>query len=254
MNKGIIRKNGAITREIYEMEIQVDERRDCRPGQFLNLYCKDGSRILPRPLSICEWKKDEGIYRLVYKIIGEGTKEFTDWKAGDEALFLGPLGNGFFLDERIPSTDEKVLLIGGGVGVPPLLELSKYIPGEKSVFLGFEKEEILIDDFKNIGAEVHSITTDGTKGTRGTVMDLLGEKDKKADRIYTCGPSGMIKAVLKWAEEHSIPVEVSLEERMACGIGACLVCNCKTKSKNEEWEYKRVCKDGPVFSGEEVIL
>lgn len=254
MKNGVIIRNRAITREIYEMEIQVDETVEPRPGQFLNLYCKDGSRILPRPISICEWKKAEGVYRLVYKVVGEGTKEFTEWQKGDSVRYLGPLGNGFFLDDSKPSGKETVLLIGGGVGVPPLLELSKHIPGKLKVLLGFEEEEILIEDFKKQNAEVLFSTTEGSRGIKGTVMDLLDDGDVKADRIYTCGPKGMIKAVLNYSTVHQIPTEVSLEERMACGIGACLVCNCKTKSTDQEWEYKRVCKDGPVFTGEEVML
>jgi len=218
-------------------------------------------------------------------VLGEGTKEFASLRVNEVIDYIGPLGKGFTLetkeametkgnmetkgsgkskdameitDARVEKNpeDKEILIIGGGVGVPPLLELSKRLKGKKRVLLGFETESILIEDFKKVASEVAVATTSGTEGIKGTVMDLLEQKEYTADQIYSCGPKGMLKAVQAWARERNIPTELSLEERMACGIGACLVCTCKTKEGPHEadWNYQRVCKDGPVFNGEEVMF
>ncbi len=253
IEKARILKNQALTPEIYEMVVDVGKTLDAVPGQFLNLYCKDGSRLLPRPISICEVDEKMGTFRLIYKVLGKGTEEFTTLKENEKIEYLGPLGTGFTLEE---SDNKEILIIGGGVGVPPLLELSKRLKGKKRVLLGFEKESILTGDFKKVAREVTVATTTGTEGIKGTVMDLLEEGEYVPDRIYSCGPKGMLKAVQAWARERNIPMELSLEERMACGIGACLVCTCKIKEGPhiEDWNYQRVCKDGPVFNGEEVVF
>ncbi len=252
INKARILKNEALGPEIYQMVLEVGDTGEAVPGQFVNLYCKDGARLLPRAISICEVDRKAGTFRLIYKVLGRGTEEFTQLKENEEIDWLGPLGSGFTLNTE----DREILLIGGGVGVPPLLELAKRLTGKKRVLLGFENESILTGDFSKVAAEVAVATTSGTEGIKGTVMDLLEQKEYLPDRIYSCGPKGMLKAVKDWARERNIPAELSMEERMACGIGACLVCTCKINEGPDprDWNYQRVCKDGPVFNAEEVMF
>ena len=257
IEKALILKNEALTPEIYEMVLGVKSTSEATPGQFINLYCKDGSRLLPRPLSISEVDQKAGTLRLIYKVLGSGTREFAKLQKYEEIDYLGPLGKGFsleFADEK--SEEQEILIIGGGVGVPPLLELAKQLQGKKRVLLGFEKESILVEDFKKVAREVAVATTTGDEGIKGTVMDLLEQGEYAPVKIYSCGPKGMLQAVQAWGREGNIPMELSLEERMACGIGACLVCTCKTQEgpHEEDWNYKWVCKDGPVFKGEEVVF
>lgn len=258
IEKARILKNEALTPDIYNLILLVNEIPETDPGQFLNLYCNDGSRLLPRPISICEVDAAAKTFRLIYKVTGKGTEEFSKLHEGEEIEYMGPLGTGFSLEkaEKIEKKDKEILLIGGGVGVPPLLELAKGLKGKKRVLLGFESDSILIEEFKEVSEEVKIATTQGTEGVKGTVMDLLSQEEIRADQIYSCGPRGMLKAVQGWARDRKIPAELSLEERMACGIGACLVCTCKTKEGPHEadWNYQRVCKDGPVFNAEEVIF
>ncbi len=260
IEKALILKNQALTPEIHEMVLGVKTTLGVTPGQFINLYCKDGSRLLPRPISISEADEKGGTLRLIYKVLGKGTEEFANLQKYEEIDYLGPLGKGFTLEKDDGKTEtqetQEILIIGGGVGVPPLLELSKQLKGKKRVLLGFEKESILIEDFKKVATEVAVATTTGDEGIKGTVMDLLEQGAYAPKKIYSCGPKGMLKAVQAWGRERNIPMELSLEERMACGIGACLVCTCKTKEgpHEEDWSYKRVCKDGPVFKGDEVMF
>ena len=252
IENGKILTNTPLVPGVYQMVLQTKRSVEVSPGQFLNLYCKDGSRLLPRAISICE-VVDEKSLRLVYKTVGEGTREFSKLAPGEEIEYLGPLGKGFDLPTK---TDREILIIGGGVGVPPLLELAKRLTGNIKVLLGFETRSILVEDFKKQATEVAVATASGEEGIRGTVMDLLETEGYTPDIIYSCGPKGMLRAVQSWAASRSIPAQLSLEERMACGIGACLVCSCKTKEgpDPQDWSYRRVCKDGPVFNGEEVVF
>lgn len=257
IEKALVLKNEALTPEIYEMILGVKTTRDVAPGQFINLYCKDGSRLLPRPISICEVKENGATLRLIYKVLGKGTEELATLQKYEEIDYLGPLGKGFSLEEKENLGDEhEILIIGGGVGVPPLLELVKQLKGKKRVLLGFEKESILIEDFQKVARDVAVATTTGDEGIKGTVLDLLERGEYAPVKIYSCGPKGMLKAVKDWGTKRDIPMELSLEERMACGIGACLVCTCKIQEgpHDEDWNYQRVCKDGPVFKGEEVMF
>ncbi len=252
-----ILKNEALTREIYEMLLGVKSTSGAEPGQFINLYCKDGSRLLPRAISISEVDEKAGTFRLIYKVLGKGTQEFSRLHKNEEIDYLGPLGKGFTLEgDHEKPEEQEILIIGGGVGVPPLLELSKRLKGKKRVLLGFEKESILTEDFKKVATEVAVATTTGAEGIKGTVMDLLEQGKYAPGKIYSCGPKAMLRAVQAWGRERNIPMELSLEERMACGVGACLVCTCKIKEgpHEEDWNYKRVCKDGPVFNGDEVVF
>ena len=236
---------------IYSLWIETEAARTARPGQFVSVYCSDGSHMLPRPISICEINAEEGKLRLVYRVVGEGTAEFSGRKAGDKLEILGPLGNGF------PLKGKKPLLMGGGIGVPPILELAKQMQCEKKqIVVGYRNAQTFLkEEFKAAG-ELYISTEDGSVGTKGNVMDAIRENALEADVIYACGPTPMLRAIKKYAEENGIECYISLEERMACGIGACLACVCKSREKDAHSNVnnKRICKDGPVFLSTEVEI
>ena len=235
---------------IFSMWIVTDIADEARPGQFISVYSQDGSRLLPRPISICEADPDEGRLRIVYRIAGKGTDEFSKYVSGDPIDIMGPLGNGF------PQEGENVFLIGGGIGVPPMLEMAKQLNCEKQIILGYRDENLFLrDEFEAYG-EVFVATEDGSVGTKGNVLDAIREHNLTADVIYACGPTPMLRAIKEYAAEKGIKCYISLEEKMACGIGACLACVCKTKEKDAHSNVnnKRICKDGPVFLSTEVDL
>ncbi len=247
--RSTILENKEISSGIYKMVVSAFSiAESALPGQFVNLYCNDGSRLLPRPISICEVDKDKARLVFVYALVGKGTKEFSKMIKGDTIQLLGPLGKGFDIDDSI----RDHILVGGGVGIPPLLELVKNLKGKKQVYLGFSRGIYLVDEFEKYGSEVFISTDDGSFGKKGTVIDLLKEQKAKGEMIYSCGPKPMLKAISNFARENNIKAQISLEERMACGIGTCVGCVVKIKNKNG-WEYKKVCKDGPVFPSEEVL-
>ncbi|SET08551.1 dihydroorotate dehydrogenase electron transfer subunit [Natronincola peptidivorans] len=249
--KARITTNHEIAPGIYEMIILSKELSlEGFPGKFVNLYLEDGKHLLPRPISICEINAKEQVLRLIYAVLGKGTKKLSMMKENQEIHVLGPLGNGFTVEKGTG----KNIVIGGGVGVPPLLELVKQLEGATDVYLGFRCNPFLVEDFKKYADNVYLATEDGSEGHKGNVLELLKLQNQEGDMIYSCGPKPMLKAVSEWAKNHNIDAELSLEERMACGIGACLVCTCKAaETGDEDWEYKRVCKDGPVFSRDEVM-
>lgn len=250
INSVIIEKNQEIAPGIYEMILLSKKlAEEGFPGKFVNLYLEDGGHLLPRPISICEVHKESNSIRLVYAVVGKGTKAFTKKHPGEKIRVMGPLGNGFTID----GTKNNNIVIGGGIGTPPLLELVKQLKGKTKVYLGFRENPILVEDFKKLGAEVYVATEDGSQGYKGNILGLLEEDNIKTDYVYSCGPKPMLKAVAEWSRKKDIPAQLSLEERMACGIGACLVCTCKISTAEEEWENKRICKDGPVFFRDEVI-
>ena len=235
---------------IFSMWIVTDIADEARPGQFISVYSQDGSRLLPRPISICEADPDEGRLRIVYRIAGKGTDEFSKYVSGDPIDIMGPLGNGF------PQEGENVFLIGGGIGVPPMLEMAKQLNCEKQIILGYrDKNLFLRDEFEAYG-EVFVATEDGSVGTKGNVLDAIREQNLTADVIYACGPTPMLRAIKEYAAEKGIKCYISLEEKMACGIGACLGCICKTKEKGHHTNVNntRICKDGPVFDAKEVVF
>lgn len=251
IRKVVVLENQLIAPGMYSMTLDAKEiATQAKPGQFVNLYCKGESNLLPRPISICEINKIEGTINLVYAVVGKGTNEFSHIQEGESIEVLGPLGNGFMID----NSKRKNIVIGGGVGAPPLLELIKHLKGEIDVYLGFRSIPILIEDFEGYGAKVHIATEDGSVGFKGNILELLKKNNSGGDIIFSCGPKPMLRAVAGWAKNNAIPMQVSLEERMACGIGACVGCVCKINDKNEkDWQHKKVCKDGPVFWSDEVI-
>lgn len=242
---------------IYSMWLQTEEIAEMAvPGQFISMYPNDGSKLLPRPISLCEIDKEKKQLRVVYRVTGEGTgtEQFSQLKAGDTIDILGPLGNGFPLEE---GKGKKAFLMGGGIGVPPILELAKQLDCEqKQIVVGYRDAGTFLKEEFEANGEVYISTEDGSVGTKGNVMDAIRENALDADIIYACGPTPMLRAIKQYAESNDIVCYISLEERMACGIGACLACVCKSKEKDHHSNVnnKRVCKDGPVFLSTEVEL
>lgn len=223
-------------------------------GQFVNVYLDKGEHLLPRPISICEINKKKGTIRLVYRVCGKGTAYMSKYKKGDKIKLLAPLGNCF----EIGATQRRIAVVGGGIGTPPLLELVKQIrlvnPAcEVHVFLGFKTRPILVKDFESCGVIVHIATDDGSVGFHGYIGTKLNNVAMEYELMYACGPHAMLKAVAAWAKGHDTKLFVSLEERMACGIGACVGCVTKVKTDGG-FAYEKVCKSGSVFPAEEVCF
>ncbi len=223
-----------IASKIYNMVLDAPEiANTASPGQFVHIQCPDG--FLRRPISICDCL--DGKLRIIYRAEGKGTQSLSRLKSGDSISLLGPLGHGF------TPVSGRTIVIGGGLGVFPLLYLSKQLENP-IVLLGFSSQNIVCLDQDFLHPRI--FTDDGTFGEKGFVTEGLLEEIKKEKpvMIYACGPTPMLDRVEMIAKEHRIDYEVSLEERMGCGVGACLVCNCERDGK-----YRRVCKDGPVFRG-----
>lgn len=258
----------ALADGVFSMWIEAGPiAASAKPGQFISVYTKDAGRLLPRPISLCQVDREQGRLRIVYRVAGAGTEEFSGYGEGDGIEVMGPLGNGFPLDGGFPTdggrlpdggclpVGKKAFLIGGGIGIPPMLELARQLKAEKQMVLGYRDALFLNREFEPFG-KVYVATEDGSAGTRGNVLDAIRENRLTADVIYACGPTPMLRAVKAYAQEQGIPCWLSLEERMACGIGACLACVCKTKDVDEHSHVnnRRICKDGPVFAAQEVEL
>lgn len=248
--RAMIVSQQCIGTDIYDMVLSFPKgAKEARPGQFIAMYCEDGTKLLPRPISICGIDAEAGTLRVVYRIAGEGTRLFSQMKAGDSLEVMGPLGNGFTMK------DKKAIIVGGGIGIPPMLELTKQLDCEKTVVLGYRDELFLKEEFEAC-ANVAVATEDGSTGTKGTVIDAIEAAQVSGEIIYACGPMPMLKALAEYADAHGMEAQISLEERMACGIGACLGCICKTKEKDHHTNVNntRICKDGPVFDAKEVVF
>lgn len=233
-----------LTSDIFSFRLDAGEiAEQARPGQFIHVKCGEGL-LLRRPISICD--AQNGLLRIVFQVRGTGTKWLAERKAGEVLDVLGPLGNGF----QLPASG-KVLLIGGGIGTAPLLFAAKSAPEGAVAALGFRTGAgaILMEDFAKAGIPVEAASEDGSLGVPGTVDQVVHrclQKGRYA-AVLACGPTPMLRAVSRVTAGEGTPCQVSLEERMACGIGACLTCSCKVNG-----HYRRVCKDGPVFLSEEV--
>ncbi|MBE6839319.1 MAG: dihydroorotate dehydrogenase electron transfer subunit [Ruminococcus sp.] len=244
-------KKTTLAKEIYDFTILCPEiAAVAEKGQFINVIA-DGY-TLRRPISICGIDKENGTLRIVFEVRGKGTKEIAKLNEGELIDILAPLGKGF------PTGEYKTAItVGGGIGTPPMVEVAKHFGENCRAISGFRSASavILQEDFRASGAETILCTDDGTAGRKGYVTEALKDEvaKKKPDVIYACGPNVMIKGVVDIAKENGIPCYISLEERMGCGIGACLVCACRTVKNGEEY-YAHVCKDGPVFNSEEVIF
>ena len=251
--KATVVSQNEIAEQIYDMWLETDLAKEAHPGQFVAVYPKNAATLLPRPISICEADKQRNRLRLVYRVAGSGTKEFSGYRAGDSIFILGILGNGFPLDKAKGKT---VFLMGGGIGIPPMLQLAKELDAEKQIVVGYRNRELfLCEDLKQYG-NIYVATEDGSAGSKGNVMDAIQENKLQADVIMACGPMPMLRAIKKYAEENGIEAYISLEERMACGVGACLGCVCKTKEVDHHSHVHnaRICTDGPVFEAREVDI
>lgn len=248
----LVKSQECLGDNVFSMWIEAgDMAREARPGQFISVYSKDGARLLPRPISICQLNRDNGELRIVYRVAGGGTREFSEYEAGDKVEILGPLGNGF----PQVSQEKTVLLIGGGIGIPPMLELAESLSCTKQIVLGYRDKVFMNKEFESYG-EVYITTEDGSTGTKGNVLDAVREHGLTADVIMACGPMPMLRGLKSYAHDQGIECYLSLEEKMACGVGACLACVCGTKDVDSHSNVRnaRICKDGPVFRAEEVDL
>lgn len=241
MKQGLFKivENTPLTRDVMKMVMAGDTSAITAPGQFVNI--KLDGLFLRRPISVCDWT--ENTLTIIYKVVGKGTEAMKAMTDGTLDILSG-LGNGY---DMTLSGDHPVL-IGGGVGVPPMYGLAKRLAAEGkkfSVILGFNtKDEIFYEEeFKALGADVLVTTVDGSYGIKGFVTDAL--KDLDYTYFYTCGPEPMLKAVYRASATSG---QMSFEERMGCGFGACMGCSCKTLTG-----YKRICKDGPVMKKEEIL-
>lgn len=287
-----------IAPQIYDMWIATELAQQAKPGQFICVYPRDRSTLLPRPISICEAGEDKQALRIVYRVAGQGTREFSLYQPGESISVLGTLGNGFPLEK---AKGKKVFLMGGGIGIPPMLELAKRLASQEAaeilgeagvsikagaetgkgsktgedaevksginklpegdkndiqIILGYrDKDTFLKTDMEKYG-KVYIATEDGSAGTKGNVMNAIEENDLKADVIFACGPMPMLRAIKGYAQEKGIPAYISLEEHMACGVGACLGCVVRTKEVHHHTHVHnaRICTDGPVFEAGEVEI
>ncbi|SHH06491.1 dihydroorotate oxidase B, electron transfer subunit [Thermosyntropha lipolytica DSM 11003] len=256
LEKGLVILHNRLARDFYEIELVAPLiASSCKPGQFVHV--KVGGTMDPllrRPLSIYDVDKKLGSITLLYKVVGRGTELLTRVGVKENIDIMGPLGRGFSLADN-----QHVLLVGGGVGIAPLVYLARAAKEkgcQVTVLYGAEKrgELVAFERLRKLEVDLMVATRDGSAGHKGLVADLLHPKflPPKIDFIYTCGPEPMMALVKKYAEENGIPGEVSLEEHMACGVGACL--GCARKLKPDDEYYVKVCKDGPVFRMDEMVL
>lgn len=243
-------KQEQLTSNIFALTLAAPQiSRLAKAGQFVHISCGE-AQLLRRPISICDTTEDA--LRIVFVVKGEGTRWLSERKAGDGLDILGPAGHGFDLSVL----GEKPVFLGGGIGVPPMLKSMKDARAQgaqPTAILGFRSKDavILEEEFQEVGT-VYTATDDGSYGIHGFVSAVLEEHIKEFTSVCCCGPRGMLRALASIAEQAGIPCQVSMEERMGCGIGACLVCACALKGENGETRYGHVCKDGPVFDSKEV--
>ncbi len=241
-----------IKEDLFKYTLQTENiAKNAKPGNFIEMKVADTSTVfLRRPISI--FNIDGNNIEVIFQVKGKGTKCLSEKQVGDEIDILGPLGLGTFEVDNF----DKVAIIGGGIGVFPLYELAKQLKGKTKIntYLGFRNKDFVVveDEFKAVSDNLIITTDDGSYGEKGFAIDFL-KRDEKPDMIYACGPLPMLKAVKAYADENNIKCQISLEERMGCGIGACLGCAVKV-IKNGEERYGHVCKDGPVFYSKDVEI
>lgn len=241
--------NKNIAPEIFSMELKAPTiSKTAKPGQFAMVYLDKGEYLLPRPISLCNTNPQKGTITIVYQVVGNGTKVMSEKQAGQTLKILAPLGNGFFLDNL---ANKNIALIGGGIGTPPLLMLAKFLKelnAKTDIYLGFRSHPILVEEFKPFSNNIFIATEDGSHGHKGYNLDLL-QKNQNYDELLSCGPAPMLSALKKHALATNTPCQVSLEERMGCGIGTCVGCVVKVGES-----YARICCTGPIFYATEVEM
>ncbi len=240
--------NKEIAQGIYELcfvSAQIAEAAE--PGQFVHVKIGKGlDPLLRRPISICKADAGQGVISLVYQVVGRGTKVLTEYGPGEVLDVMGPLGKGF------PVIEGKCAVIGGGIGNAPLLELASRLRS-CDAYLGFRSQGYKVEEFNACCSQVQLASDDGTTGAKGFVTALF-DSLKQYDAVYTCGPKPMMRRVKEMCKRDGVKCYISVEERMGCGVGACLVCACKTQAADGSLHYSKACKDGPVFDAEEVML
>lgn len=245
-----------IAPDIYDMWLETDMAKEAKAGTFIGVYPADASLLLPRPISICEADKERGALRLVYRTAGKGTKEFSTWQEETEVSILGVLGNGFPVSE---GAGKRCILMGGGIGIPPMVQLAKELSAagtEPVIVAGYRDNRLFLkEDLERYG-KVWIATEDGSCGVRGNVLTVMEKEQINGDVIMACGPMPMLRAIKGYAEQKQIKSYISLEERMACGVGACLGCVCRTTRKDSHSHVNnaRICTEGPVFDAKEVDI
>ncbi|HZJ82652.1 MAG TPA: dihydroorotate dehydrogenase electron transfer subunit [Clostridia bacterium] len=254
--KVIVLQNYQIADNLYKMSIEAPEIvKKAKPGQFLHIKVPgDLSLLLRRPISINGVNRKTGQLDLVYQNVGKGTEVLSQTSTGIELDILGPLGRGF----SIPEGSKDIYIVGGGCGVAPVrFAAQEWSYLNTTSFLGFRSKSCIyqIEDFEEFSSRVFISTDDGSVSHKGSIVTPLAHNLEKGkpDLVLACGPFPMLRAIQKLVKLHGVPCQMSLEERMGCGIGGCLVCSCAVK-RRDDWDYKKVCQDGPVFWSEEVIL
>ncbi len=253
--EALVLSQNRLAEGIYDMWLETPIAENTVPGQFVGVYTVNKAALLPRPISVCEVDKERSAIRLVYRVVGTRTAEFALYEPGDYIMILGPLGNGFPLDK---ADGKNVVVMGGGIGVPPLLETAKRLTHAASVsaVMGYRDSETFLSDEFEKYSKLYIASDDGSVGTKGNVIDALKENNINCDVIFACGPMPMLKGIKAYAAEKGIKAYLSLEERMACGVGACLGCICKTKEVDHHSHVKnaRICTDGPVFDADDLDM
>ena len=253
---GVITLNQKIAKDIYKMILQFEDMPEAiKGGQFAHVKLNDKSHVLRRPFCICDYDMNAKTITMCYAIVGEGTKILSSYGVGEKLQVILPLGNGYAPDKNV----KKVVLLGGGMGSAVLPAIPTTYPElEYYTYLGFANKDkvVLEEEMKKVSKELTVATDDGSYGKSGFVTDILAEDMArlKHDVVFCCGPEPMFRALKKALEPFDAPIIVSLEARMGCGIGACLVCNCKVKRAGEDETYVRVCVEGPVMKLSEVAL
>ena len=239
--------NENIDKGVYAITLHAPEiAATAKAGQFVMVYLDKAEMLLPRPISLCDVDRNSGIITLIYMVVGKGTEVMSRWQAGQAVKLTGPLGNGFSFDGM-----KNVALAGGGVGVPPMLFLLKELTRSginADVFIGFRQKSAMAQYFKAHTANLYIATEDGSDGLKGNVLDALRPVSKQYDALLACGPIPMLEALAEYAHSKNLPCQVSMEERMACGVGACKGCVVKTVVG-----YQVCCAYGPVYDSREVI-
>ena len=251
-----------IAPQIYDLWLETELAKDTHAGQFVAVYPHSAATLLPRPISICEVDRDRSRLRLGYRVAGKGTAEFSACSAGEKLEVLGVLGNGFPVEKAVGrkvllmAAGKRVFLMGGGIGIPPMLQLAKELEAEKYILLGYRDQDLFLQEDLEQYGQVFLATEDGSAGVQGNVMDIIRVRKLQADVIMACGPLPMLRAIKNYAAEQGMDAYISLEERMACGVGACLGCVCRTKAVDHHSHVNnaRICTDGPVFEAKEVEI